>query len=401
MSWFSLFYIHRSRTAVPTPSCLWPGADSRTAHAEHQPNPRDERRDWGTRNRPTAPRDRSSQAGKGPRREFRKGSRVAWASYQNLPSPRSPARPSQPAHPWTVRNAAGPNRRPTFGPRGRCSGPAESCWETFCSGRGRGWGTHPPRFRPGRGGGGARRREAGSGRPRPSVSACAAAPPSRPPLPRGGGAGTGPHLPLLGVAGGKRRGREGSGFPPPLLPEPRRPGEGRGGGGEGRRDEEQEDGAGRSRACGKPESCCGRRRRLPAPTARLSGGHCGPSSAARFSPPHAARTRLAVSPWRASNSTSELEGAGRPQVQPGWRRSPFASWHCTWSQRSGDSRTGRSTSGTAVQGRWGGGTGLALPCAAPRLRGARYGLRLGRGQLPISVFSLSWTQDWVAWPLSE
>ncbi|XP_027737578.1 uncharacterized protein LOC114056516 [Empidonax traillii] len=173
---------------------------------------------------------------------------------------------------------------PTSRPRGQGLGPGRKLPRKFLRRRRvRGCGTPPRR------GGGARPGAGGRGLVPPSP------PPSRPPLPRGGGAGTrpGPHLPLLGVAGGRRRGggREGSGVPP-APPGAAATRGGKRGGGEGRRDEEREEGAERSGACGEPEPRCGRRRRrrwrrrrrLSAPTAVLSGGHRGPSSAQSFPP---------------------------------------------------------------------------------------------------------------------
>lgn len=361
-------------------------------------NPRDERRDWGTRNRPTAPRDRSSQAGKGPWREFRKGSRVAEASYQKLPSPRSlslpPARPplrSQPI-PGRYGTPRDPTTAPPLGPAADVQARQKVAVKLFVA-EGAG---DEARTLPASTPGAAAVAAPGGERPGAGGRGLASlrAPPRRHRgrLSREAGE-RGRVLTCLSSAWRVGKGGVGKEVGPPPAP----PGAAatRGGkGGRGGREKRRRTG-GRSRAlsCVRGTGVLLREEeetprpygqalwRAPRPLLRgtlLPSPRPGRGSLRR-------RGGLAIPlpSWRPQ------DGAGRPPVQPGWRWSPFPPRHCTWIQWGGYWRTRRSTSGTAVQGRWGGSRGLAVPCAAPRIRGARYGPRLGRGQLPISILGLS------------
>lgn len=318
-----------------------PGAEPGAAPAELQPG----------RRTPPPPGDgqrprsaRGSPAGRGRGREGTGPSGGHGPSPTNLlcpqPAPRSPPSPAR----------LPPAR--SLGPAGRGSGPGESCRESFCRGDGAGGAGRPPP--PGRGGG-ARPGAGGRGLAPPSP------PPSRPPLPWGGGAGTrpGPHLPLLGVAGGRRRGGGKEAGAPPLLPEPRRPGEGSG-----------EEGKGG-----------GTRRREPSAPVRAGswslaagggggGGDSPPlwlgSPVGTAAPPphrvslHALRAGIAAPPDRGSPFAPEPEAAGRSRAapaEPGWRRRSLL--------RAAAHRDNMVEACGAARGRRARSRGLPCPAARP------------------------------------
>lgn len=263
-------------------------------------------------------------------------------------TPRSPTHAARPAQPGS-RSPARP-----LGLAGRGSGPGESCPESFCRGERAGDAGRPPP--PGRDGG-ARPGAGGRGLAPPSP------PPSRPPLPWGGRAGTrpGPHLPLLGVAGGRRRGGGKEAGAPPLLPEPRRPGEGSG-----------EEGKGG-----------GTRRREPSAPVRAGswslaaggggggGGDSPPlwpgSPVGTAAPPphrvslHALRAGIAAPPGRGNAFAPEPEAAGRSRAasaEPGWRQRSVL--------RAAAHRNNMVEACGAARGRRGGSRGLPCPAARPR-----------------------------------